>query len=189
MSAGRCMLFFLLVLSAAPAACAGDAGAAAAIGVSTSAKEMRLDADAGAMSWLKANYALKRPLTAEQSKALAAYPAEAVFIGAIFDDATPGALLMEFSPSKRTLARFTVLRWSKAGWKPLLRCSAKGPIDAKGAPITATEPVDVYEIYMRRRKPGLGFLATLGKSGDKLFGDTIALDYDRRSANYLWPDN
>ena len=189
MNAKRCLVFALLILSVAPAARASDDGAAPGVDVSTSAKEMRLDADASATRWLEANYPLKRPLTAEQEKALPASQADAVFTGAIFDDATPGALLMKFSPSKKTLTRFTVLRWSKAGWAPLLRCAAKGPIDAKGAAITNTEPVDVYEIYMRRKKTGLGFLATLGKTGDKLFGDTIVLNYDRRAPNYVWPDD
>lgn len=159
------------------------------IDVSTSAPEIMLSADAAATNWLAANYPLKSALTKEQTKSLATPQADGVFVGAIFDDGTPGALLMKFSPSKKTLTRFTVLRWSKDGWVPLLLCGRKGPLDAKGAAITETDPVDVYEIYMRRRPGGLGFLLTLGNAGDKLFGDPIVLSYDSRSPNYVWPDN
>lgn len=142
--------------------------------------------------WLAANYSSKRPLTKEQEislERLATTEWDDRFVGGIFNDGTPGALLMKFSPSKRTLVRFSVLRWSQGGWKPLLRCAHKGLFDAKGLPIAPTDPVDVYEIYLQRKPDGLGFLITLGSVEDKLFGDAISLSYDKREANYVWPDD
>jgi hypothetical protein len=179
-----------LALGALGATAARAAGpqARAEVDVSTSAPEMPLDGNPASKKWLAANFPLKTALTREQESGLETPQADAVVAGLFFGDATPGALLMKLSPSKKTLARLTVLRWTKDGWKPVLRCGKKGPLDAKGAAITESDPVDVYDVYMRRRGGTLGFLLTLGKAGDKLFGDPIVLAFDRKASNYVWPD-
>lgn len=144
------------------------------------------------LEWLASNFPLKSAVSKEQESALKSFSGgqwDDRFIGAIYGDGTPGAILTKFSPSGKTLVRFIVLRWSKDGWKPMIRCGQKKVVYAQRPPITSTESVDVYQVYLQRRSSGLGFMITLGNVGDKLFGDAISLIYDAGAQNYAEPDD
>ena len=158
---------------------------------STGAVSILLSSERIWQEWLMANYPLQGVISQDQEKILqklmAAGKWEMRFIGDIFKDGTPGVLLMKFSPSKKTLIRFAVLRWSQGRWRSLLRCEHKGLFDAKGAPITPTEPVDVYEIHLQQDPSGLSFFITRGKLGDDFFGDSVDLYYDNHKMTYFWP--
>lgn len=188
----RSIVIAALTLQCSLTGAAMAAETAPAVDASTNTVGLMLSAETVWPGWLATKYPLKGGLTKEQElalKPLSGSQWDERFVGALFNDGTPGVLLAKFSPSKKTLARLAVLRWSKNGWKPLLRCGQKKLVYAKAASITSTESIDVYEVYLQRQPEGLGFMITFGNAGDKLFGDAVSLSYDGRAQNYVEPDD
>lgn len=190
MKSHRSIIFPLLV-----ALCSGlarGAEGASTVDLSTKAAGFMVIAGTPWDTWLRANFPVKRELDERQKRALdqaAGSKWDARVVGDIFPDGEPGALLAKFSPSGKTLTKLLVLRWSKSAWTTLLDCGHKKLAYAKHPPITSTEPVDVYQVYLQRQPAGLDLMVTLGSAGDKLFGDAVSLSYDARTQGYVEPDD
>ena len=180
-----------LVAALLPGAGAAAAGEAAPPSKSPEAPGIMLGADPAWAAGLDGNYALKAAPEAGQAGALKSVAGtwDRRFVGDLFQDGTPGALLVKLSPSGKTATRFEVLRWEKGAWKPMIRCGGKKLVYGRRPPITSTEPIDVYQVYLQRQPEGLGFMITLGNAGDKLFGDAVSLSYDAKGGAYVEPDD